>query len=121
MLGPGAASFAEQQELLAVVAKWLPRKADVLVLGDREFGTSVVAQWALRQGWGVGLRLRAHEYVGRAGAPYVEWLLLVLPGRRRFWSHVPFTPKHAVSGLNLVMYWAPTVHPAVVRRTPHQP
>jgi len=107
-LGPGASSFAEQQELLAVVAKWLPRRADVLLLGDREFGTGVLAQWALRQGWGVCLRLRAHEYVGRAGALYFEQLPLVLPGERRFWPHVAFTQKHAVSGLNLAMYWAPT-------------
>jgi hypothetical protein len=61
MLGPGASSFAEQKELLAVVARWLPPRANVLLLGDREFGTGVLAQWALRQGWGVCLRLRAHE------------------------------------------------------------
>jgi hypothetical protein len=108
MLEPGASSFAEQQALLAVVAKWLPRRAEVLLLGDREFGTGVLAQWALRQGWGVCLRLRAHEYVCRAGTPYLEQLPLVLPGARRFWSHVAFTQKHAVGGLNLAMYWAPT-------------
>jgi len=107
-LGPGASSFAEQKALLAVVAKWLPRRADVLLLGDREFGTGVLAQWALRQGWGVCLRLRAHEYVCRAGAPYFEILPLVLPGERRFWPQVAFTQKHAARGLNLAMYWAPT-------------
>lgn len=107
MLGPGASSFVEQKELLAVVAQWLPRRADVLLLGDREFGTGVLAQWALRQGWGVCLRLRAHEYVRRAGATQFERLPLVLPGERRFWSHVAFTQKHGVSGLNLAMYWAP--------------
>jgi hypothetical protein len=107
MLGPGASSFAEQQALLAVVARWLPSRADVLLLGDREFGTGVLAQWALHQGWGVCLRLRAHEYVCRAGAPYFEQLPLLLPGERRFWSHVAFTQKHEVSGLNLAMYWAP--------------
>ena len=107
MLGPGASSFAEQQALLAVVARWLPRRAEVLLLGDREFGTGVLAQWALRQGWGVCLRLRAHEYVCRAGAPYFELLPLLLPGERRCWSHVTFTQRHAVSGLNLAMYWAP--------------
>jgi hypothetical protein len=32
----------------------------------------------------------------------------VLPGERRFWPHVAFTQKHAVEGLNLAMYWAPT-------------
>src|SRR5262245_15315455 len=36
MLGPGAASCVEQKALLAVVAQWLPRRADVLLLGDRE-------------------------------------------------------------------------------------
>jgi hypothetical protein len=107
MLGPGASSFAEPQALLAVVARWLPRRAEVLLLGDREFGTGVLAQGALRQGWGVCLRLRAHEYVCRAGTPYFELLPLLLPGERRCWSHVTFTQRHAVSGLNLAMYWAP--------------
>jgi len=97
VLGPGASSFAEQQALLAVVAHWLPRRADVLLLGDREFGTGVLAQWALHQGWGVCLRLRAHEYVCRTGAPYFERLPLVLPGQRRFWASVTFTQKHGVA------------------------
>jgi hypothetical protein len=108
MLGPGASRFAEQKEVWAVVASWLPTRADVLLLGDREFGTGVLAQWALHQGWGVCLRLRAHECVRRAGAAYFEMLPLVLPGERRFWPHVTFTHKHAVTGLNLAMYWAPT-------------
>ncbi len=108
MLGPGASSFAEQKELLAVVAAWLPQGARVLLLGDREFGTGVLAQWALKQGWDLCLRLRAHEYVRRVGTPYFEMLPLVLPGERRFWPHVAFTQQHAVEGLNLAMYWAPT-------------
>jgi hypothetical protein len=107
MLGPGASSFAEQKALLAVVASWLPARAEGRLRGDREFGTGVLAQWARRQGWGVGLRLRAHEYICRAGAPYFELLPLLLPGDRRFWPHVAFTQKPAVSGLNLAMYWAP--------------
>lgn len=60
-LAPGAASFAEQEEVVAVVASWVPTGARGLLLGDREFGTGVLAQWALQQGWGVCLRLRAHE------------------------------------------------------------
>jgi hypothetical protein len=107
MLGPGASSFAEQKEVLAVVARWLPTSADVLLLGDREFGTGVLAQWALRQGWSICLRLRAHEYVCRAGATHFELLPLLLPGERRFYAHLMFTPKHRVSGLNLAMDWAP--------------
>jgi hypothetical protein len=103
MLGPGAARFAEQKALLAVVGRWLPRRAEVLLLGEREFGTGVLAQWALRQGWGVCLRLRAHEYGCRAGDPSFAMLPLLLPSERRFWSHVAFTQKHAVVGLNLVM------------------
>src|SRR5262249_44739539 len=108
MLAPGASSFAEQKEVLATVASWVPQGARVLLLGDREFGTGVLAQWALHQGWGVCLRLRAHEYVCQAGGLYFELLPLVLPGERRFWSRVAFTQKHAVRGLNLAMYWALT-------------
>jgi hypothetical protein len=108
MLAPGASSFAQQQELLEVVASRLPKGARVLLLGDREFGTGVLAQWALRQGWAVCLRLRAHEYVCRAGAAYFEMLPLLLPAERRFWPHITFTQKHAVAGLNLARYWAPT-------------
>jgi hypothetical protein len=107
-LGPGASSFAEQQGLLTVVARWLPARADVLVLGDRACGTGVLAQWALQQGWGLCLRLRAQEYVRRAGAADFEMVPLLLPGHRRFWPQVAFTQKHAVSGLNLAMYGAPT-------------
>jgi hypothetical protein len=107
-LGPGASSFAEQQALLAIVARWLPAQADVLLLGDREFGTGVLAQWALQQGWGLCLRLRAHEYVRRAGATGFEMLPLLRPGNRCFYSQVAFTQRHAVAGLNLAMYWAPT-------------
>ena len=91
MLGPGASSFAEQRELLAVVAAWLPKGAQVLLLGDREFGTGVLAHWALQQGWGVCLRLRAHEYVRRAGAASYEILPLLLPAERHFWPHATFT------------------------------
>jgi hypothetical protein len=60
-LGLGASSVAAQKELLAVVAAWVPPSARVLLRGDREFGTGVLAQWALQQGWGVCLRLRAPE------------------------------------------------------------
>ena len=108
MLAPGASSFAAQKALLEVVVSWLPPRARVLLLGDREFGTGVLARWAGQQGWGVCLRLRAHEYVRRAGTLDFELLPLVLPGQRRLWSPVRFTQKHAVAGLNLAMYWAPT-------------
>src|SRR2546430_11585862 len=83
MLAPGASSFAAQQALLAVVASWLPAGARVLLLGDREFGTGVLAQWAVQQGWGVWLRLRTHEHIRRAGTLYFAMLSLVLPGQRR--------------------------------------
>jgi hypothetical protein len=108
MRAPGASSFAEQKALLEVVAAWLPPRARVLLLGDREFGTGVLAQWAVQQGWGGCLRLRAQEYIRRAGTLDFELLPLVLPGERRFWPPVAFTQKHAVVGLNLAMYWAPT-------------
>ncbi|MEW6301144.1 MAG: hypothetical protein AB1671_25990 [Thermodesulfobacteriota bacterium] len=37
MLGPGASRVAAHQALLAVVARWLPPRATVLVLGERAY------------------------------------------------------------------------------------
>lgn len=108
MLGPGAASVAEPKARLAVGASWLPPGARVLLLGDPEFGPGVRAQGAVHQGWGVCLRLRAHAYIRRAGPLDCELLPLVRPGERRVWAQVAFTPKPAVAGLNLALYWAPT-------------
>lgn len=106
-LAPGAASFAAQKARLAVVAAWVPAGARVLRLGAREFGRGVLAQWAGQQGWGVGLRLRAHESVRRTGTLAFELLPLVLPGERRFWPHGAFTQKQAVAGLHWARDWAP--------------
>jgi hypothetical protein len=105
MLGPGASSFAEQREVLGTVAGWIPEGAKVILLGDREFGTGVLAQWTLSQGWGLCLGLRAHEYVRWAGAQGFEMLPALRPGEHPFWPAVAFTQKHAVGGLHLAMYW----------------
>jgi hypothetical protein len=105
MLDPGASSFAEQREVLGIVAGWMPEGAEVILLGDREFGTGVLAQSALGHGWGLCLRLRAHEYVRRAGEEGFQMLPALGPGERRFWPAVAFTQKHAVGGLHRAMYW----------------
>ena len=107
MLAPGASSFVAQKEWLAVVAGWLPPHAQGLLLGDREFGTGVLARGARQQGWGVCLRVRAQEDVRRAGAAYVEPLPLLLAGARRLWPQVTFPQLPAGSGLRLALYWAP--------------
>ena len=105
MLNPGASSFAPQREVLGTVAGWLPKGAEVILLGDREFGTGVLAQWSLKQGWGLCLWLRAHEYVRWEGAEGFPMLPALGPGECRFWPNVAFTQKQAVGGLHLAMYW----------------
>src|SRR6201997_2892267 len=46
----GAIGFATQQELLAVVAGWLP--ADLVVLlADRFYGTPEMIRWCRDRGW----------------------------------------------------------------------
>jgi hypothetical protein len=47
VLNPGASSFAQQREVLGTVAGWPPEGAQVILLGDREFGTGVLAQCSL--------------------------------------------------------------------------
>jgi hypothetical protein len=103
MLNPGASSFAQQREVLATVAGWMPKGTEVILLGDREFGTGVLAQWSLAQGWGLSLRLRAHEYVRREGAEGFQMLPALCSEECRFWPNVAFTQKHVA--LALVYIW----------------
>lgn len=73
MLNPGASSFAEQREDLSTIARWMPEGAKVILLGDRAFGTGVLA---LVYTWlccgGLGRRHRPAPPGRQPAATYVE-------------------------------------------------
>jgi hypothetical protein len=55
----GAIGFATQQEVLAVVAGWLPADLGVVLLADRFYGTPAMIRWCQEQGWDYRLRLKS--------------------------------------------------------------
>src|SRR6201996_3235014 len=56
----GAIGFATQQELLAVVAGWLPAGHAVVLLADRFYGTPAMIRWCRDHGWDYRLRLKGN-------------------------------------------------------------
>src|SRR6201987_6116032 len=56
----GAIGFATQQELLAVVAGWLPADLGVVLLADRFYGTPAMIRWCRDRGWDYRLRLKGN-------------------------------------------------------------
>src|SRR3954447_8950827 len=54
----GAIGFAEQRELIARVAAWLPAGGGVVLMGDRFYGTPDLIALCRALGWGWRLRLK---------------------------------------------------------------
>src|SRR3954465_9243904 len=48
----GAIGWETQQALLEAVARWLPEKAGVRLLGDRFYRTADLIGWGQGRGWG---------------------------------------------------------------------
>ena len=61
----GCCSFREQRLLLGRVRAWIPEGARVIVIGvgDREFRSTQLARWIVRQGWEFVLRLKCDTRV----------------------------------------------------------
>jgi hypothetical protein len=63
----GTIGFATQNELLDVVAGWLPAGQAVLLLADRFYGTPEMIGWCCERGWDYRLRLKGN-LIARWGA-----------------------------------------------------
>src|SRR3954464_11999951 len=59
----GAIGFDPQRALLDAVARWLPEKAGVRLLGDRFYGTADLIGWCQGRGWDYRLRLQGNPVV----------------------------------------------------------
>ena len=59
----GAIGFDTQRALLEAVARWLPEKAGVRLLGDRFYGTADLIGWCQGRGWDYRLRLKGNLVV----------------------------------------------------------
>src|SRR3954469_4819792 len=63
----GSIGFAEQRELIASVAAWLPPGAKVVLMGDRFYGTPDLIALCRELGWSWRLRLKRDLLVFQGG------------------------------------------------------
>jgi hypothetical protein len=97
----GAIGFATQQELLAVVADWLPvGHQDVVLLADRFYGTPEMIRWCRDRGWDYRLRLKGN-LVARWGTIKTTTGNLALSGGRYF-EAVTLTGKRVTTNIGVI-------------------
>jgi DDE family transposase len=96
----GAIGFATQQELLAVVASWLPAGQAVVLLADRFYGTAEMIRWCRDRGWDYRLRLKGN-LVARWGATRSTTGALALSGGHYF-EAVALTGKRVTTNIGIL-------------------
>jgi Transposase DDE domain len=63
----GGIGFDIQKPLLEAAARMMPDGAEVLLAGDRFYGTAALIRWCLQQGWNYRLRLKGNLIVQHEG------------------------------------------------------
>jgi hypothetical protein len=96
----GAIGFATQQELLAVVADWLPTGQAVILLADRFYGTPEMIRWCQDRGWDYRLRLKGN-LLARWGATKTTTDALALSGGHYF-EAVALTGKRVTTNIGII-------------------
>ena len=63
----GGIGFDAQKPLLDTAAAMMPEDADILLAGDRFYGTAALIKWCQKQGWNYRLRLRENLILHHEG------------------------------------------------------
>lgn len=91
--------------LLQEVVPQLPDQADVLVLGDGEFGHVPLITWLEAHQWQYCLRVASDTYIHYEG----EWRRLdsfdIQPGERLWLEHVYLTQASPFGPVNILLTW----------------
>lgn len=96
----GAIGFATQQEVLAVVADWLPADLGVVLLADRFYGTPAMIRWCRDHGWDYRLRLKGN-LLARWGATRTTTGGLALSGGHYF-EAVALTGQRVTTNIGII-------------------
>jgi hypothetical protein len=96
----GAIGFATQQELLAVVAGWLPADLGVVLLADRFYGTPAMIRWCRDRGWDYRLRLKGN-LLARCGTTRTTTGALALAGGHYF-EAVVLTGQRVTTNIGII-------------------
>ena len=91
----GHTKIDEQLVLFKKVAKILPEKADIWVVGDTEFQSVRLLRWFRRRNWHFVIRQQGKNKVCQPGQPWVKINALPLKqGQTRIIGWVRLTDKH---------------------------
>jgi len=103
----GCCDLAEQRRLLRQVREWIPVGAQVIVIGDREFRSTRLAQWIAAQGWEFVLRLKCDTRVETAPGRWVRLDQLGLePGERRWLHGLRVAHSRCFGPVPVALIWA---------------
>ena len=101
----GSSNIDEQVSLIAPILNQL-KDYELLVLGDREFGSVKLASWLSEQKVKFVLRVKQERYIQQESADYAHLSDLgLLPGTRFFFRNVKFTKQKGFGLFNVAGYW----------------
>ena len=96
----GSIGFAEQRELIASVAVWLPPGAKVVLMGDRFYGTPDLIALCRELGWSWRLRLKQDLLVFQGGGETT--LAACFAAGQHMLSAVELTGKRVATNVAMV-------------------
>lgn len=97
----GAIGFPEQRAALDVVRKWMPDGANVVLMGDRFYGSPDLITWCRSAGWDWRLRLKADLLVFENGGESTL-AQCFLDEKRRMLKDVELTGKRVRTNVGMV-------------------
>jgi Transposase DDE domain len=101
----GSSELFEQQSVLKPVLHLL-RHYEIVVIGDREFRSTALAQWLRNKKIFFIFRLKADTIMRRRGQDDRSLKnLAVRPGQKRFYRRVKVTRTSGRGEFNLAIYW----------------
>ena len=101
----GSSNIAEQQALISPV-KELLKNYEIIILGDREFGSLKLASWLCEQQVKFVLRIKQERYIQSEEADYVHLSELgLLPGSSFYLTGVKVTKQKGFGCFDVVGYW----------------
>jgi hypothetical protein len=101
----GCSNICEQQALIAPVLELLS-DYEVLILGDREFGSVKLASWLCEKEVKFIFRVKQGRYVQSENSDYILLSELgLLPGTSFYLSDVKFTKQKGFGTFDIAGYW----------------
>jgi hypothetical protein len=96
----GSIGFAEQRELLTLVAGWLPAGARIVLMGDRFYGSPDLIALCRGLGWGWRLRLKRELLVFQDGGETT--LAACFAAGQHMLSGIELTARRSVTNVAMV-------------------